>query len=61
MYKMKKKADKQGNDCMRTIAKLLLNALYGKTLQRAIFETSSFINNVHDYHEFTNKYNVTNW
>ncbi len=60
-YELKKKADLEKNEVMRSIAKLLLNALYGKTLQKAIFSTTVFINNVFDYHDFVHKYNITDW
>jgi hypothetical protein len=37
-YKLKGKAEKDGNDSMRNIAKLLLNSLYGKMLMAPIEE-----------------------
>ena len=40
-YKMKEEAEKEDNAVKRSIAKLLLNAMYGKTLQRAIFQSKS--------------------
>ena len=46
-FDMKDKADKENNKTQRSIAKLLMNALYGKTLQRAIYESTLIINN-HD-------------
>ena len=60
-YDMKKKADLEGNDVQRLVAKLFLNALYGKTLQSAIFSTSQLINDVNDFNEFALKYNITDW
>ena len=40
-YKMKSDAEHEDNDVKRSIAKLLLNALYGKTLQKAIYDTTT--------------------
>ncbi len=60
-YELKKVAEGEKNEVKRSIAKLLLNALYGKTLQRAIFTTTAFINNVFDFHDFSHKYDVTDW
>ena len=60
-YALKTIAEKEGNDVKKQIAKLMLNALYGKTLQKAIFDTSKVIHNVNDYHDFLRKYELTGW
>jgi hypothetical protein len=60
-YKMKNDAEKENNEVKRSIAKLLLNAMYGKTLQRAIFEQTSIINNYNDLLDFYKDFNVTNF
>ena len=58
-YKMKEEAEKDNNKVMRSIAKLLLNAMYGKTLQRAIFETTNIINNYNQLLDFFKDYEIT--
>ena len=44
-FQMKCEADEEGNAVKRSIAKLMLNAMYGKTLQKAIFESTTIVNN----------------
>lgn len=59
-YKLKEQAEKDNNDVLRSVAKLLLNGLYGKTLQKAIFEESKICTNVAQVENFLyNKTNVT--
>lgn len=43
-YKLKQDAEKEGNKVRRSIAKLMLNVLYGKTMQRANFEKTIIVN-----------------
>ena len=45
VYKLKLDAEKEENEIQRSVAKLLLNALYGKTIQKAIFSNTTVINN----------------
>jgi len=61
MYQLKETAERDGNDVKRSIAKLMMNALYGKTLQRPIMEKTQIINNIFKFNEFINKYDVTDW
>lgn len=56
IYKLKLKAEKEGNEVQRSIAKLLLNALYGKTIQRAIFDNSIIVNNKQEARKFFEDY-----
>ena len=44
-FQMKCDADNEANPVKRSIAKLMLNAMYGKTLQKAIFESTTIVNN----------------
>lgn len=60
-YKMKEDAERENNNVKRSVAKLLMNALYGKTLQRAIFNTSSIINNFKEFNEFVRDKNLTDF
>ena len=60
-YKMKEDAERDGNSVLRSVAKLLLNGLYGKTLQKAIFNTTKIINNIFEFNEFVSKYELTEW
>lgn len=55
---LKMRADKEDNKSLRTIAKLMLNALYGKTLQKPITSTSKMIKNVLEYDEFIKNYQL---
>ena len=50
-YKMKEDAEKENNDVKRSIAKLLLNAMYGKTLQ--------IINNYNELLDFYKDYDMS--
>jgi hypothetical protein len=58
-YKMKNDADKENNDVKRSIAKLLLNAMYGKTLQRAIYDTTEIISDYNKLLDFFKDYEIT--
>jgi hypothetical protein len=58
-YKMKEDAEKEGNKVKRAIAKLLLNAMYGKTLQRAIYENTAIINNYNELLDFFKNYEIS--
>ena len=60
-YKMKSDCEKSGNDVGRNVAKLLLNALYGKSLQKAITSNTSIINSISDYIKFCDSYVVTDY
>lgn len=57
-YKMKADAEKENNQVKRSCGKLMLNSLYGKTMQRAIFNTTSIIDNYNDYLKFLNKFEL---
>ena len=58
-YKMKEDAEKEKNPVKRSIAKLLLNAMYGKTLQRAIYENTAIINDYNQLLDFFKDYEIT--
>ena len=58
-YQMKIDAEKEENEVKRSIAKLLLNAMYGKTLQRAIFHNTNIINNYNELLTFFKDYEIT--
>lgn len=51
-FKLKEDAEREGNKVMRSIAKLMNNALYGKTLQRAIFSKSEIVKTVYEVNRF---------
>jgi hypothetical protein len=57
-YQMKEDAERENNQVKRSIAKLLLNAMYGKTLQRAIYENTSVINDYNEMLDFFKVYNL---
>ena len=48
-YKLKEVAEREDNKVKRSVAKLMLNSLYGKTLQKAIFNTTTIINDVFEF------------
>ena len=58
---MKEEAEQQNNDVKRSIAKLLLNAMYGKTLQKAIYENTTIINNYNELLDFYRNFDITNF
>ena len=60
-YKLKEDAEIEGNKVLRSIAKLMLNALYGKTLQKRIESTSCIINSLEEFISFTNTYIITDY
>jgi len=60
-YKIKGQAEKDGNDCMRNIAKLLLNSLYGKMLMAPIEKHTEIINTAVEMQEFLEKFNLEDY
>jgi hypothetical protein len=56
---MKQEASREKNDVKRSVSKLLMNALYGKTLQCAIFSETKVINSLFDLKTFKLRYEVT--
>lgn len=60
-FKLKKVAEESDQPVLRAVAKLLLNSLYGKMLQKAIFSTNQIINNPKDFNNFATLYELTDW
>jgi hypothetical protein len=60
-YELKGKAEKEGNDCLRSIAKLLLNSLYGKMLMAPIVSSSKIINDAVELHKFFREFNMSDY
>jgi hypothetical protein len=58
---MKETAERDENPVKRSIAKLMLNALYGKTLQRAIFTSTIIVNNILEFNRFCQDNTLTDW
>ena len=56
VFSLKCKAKEEDDDVMYAISKLLLNGLYGKTLQKPIFHKSSIISDHLDALDFINKH-----
>src|SRR5690606_30612620 len=50
--KVKQDSEREGNKVKRSVAKLMMNALYGKTLQKAIFNQTSIVNNIFEFNKF---------
>ena len=51
-YKLKEESERSSNKVKRSIAKLMMNALYGKTLQKAIFARTNIVNNIFEFNRF---------
>lgn len=60
-YKLKGQAEKDGNDSMRNIAKLLLNSLYGKMLMAPINENTEIVNDAVEMNDFMLKYDLVDY
>src|SRR4051812_8725188 len=60
-YDLKVVAEKEENAVKRSVAKLMLNSLYGKTLQRAIFNTTTIINDVFEFNKFVLEHELTDY
>ncbi len=60
-YNLKQEAEREGNPVLRAVSKLFLNALYGKTLQKAIFTTNIIVNKLEEFNDFAMKYEITGW
>ena len=61
VYKQKKKATIENNEVNRSIAKLMMNSLYGKMLQNIITDGSVIARSVSDIQKFLKKYTLTDW
>ncbi|MDR3594722.1 DNA polymerase [Clostridium sp.] len=60
-FKLKQEAEVEKNPVLRSIAKLLLNSLYGKMLQKAMFTINHMVNNAYEFNEFHLKHKLINW
>jgi DNA polymerase elongation subunit (family B) len=56
-YKIK--SENEDNPVLRQVGKILMNALYGKMLERARFEENKFCNNINDVYLFTRDFDTT--
>ena len=57
-YKMKEDAEREGNPVMRSIAKLFLNSLYSKTLQKAMTDKTVITTDIWQYNDFDIGYDI---
>ena len=64
-YNIKSEEDKKNendrNNSRRNIAKLVMNGLYGKILQKAHFKNTFIANKISQIFEFMDYYNIINW
>jgi len=60
-FELKDKADKEVNNVLRSFAKLMLNSLYGKQLQKANFETTSIVNDILEFNRFVYEYDLIDY
>jgi hypothetical protein len=56
---LKCKGENEGNETLRSLGKLLCNALYGKMLQRPIIENSALVKDAEDLNKFLATNNLT--
>ena len=56
-----KKPESERNNSRRNIAKLIMNGLYGKMLQKAHFKQTLIANNMAEIFKFMDDYNFTDW
>lgn len=64
MFGIKEAEDRKGinaNVAKRNFAKLLQNALYGKTLQKAIFDDTQLVTDIFQYHDFIATHRLTDF
>lgn len=60
-YSIKQQADRDKNEVQREIAKTMLNALYGKMLQKRIETTSKIVTTLLDFISFCNQYDIVDY
>ena len=56
-----KKIESERNNSRRNIAKLIMNGLYGKMLQKAHFKQTLIANNMAEIFKFMDDYTLTDW
>ena len=61
IYKMKRDAKETGNKVRYSLSKLLMNSLYGKTLQRACVDSTKIISDFDGLCKFLAEYNITDY
>ena len=61
VYSQKVNATNQNNNVKRQIAKLMMNSLYGKTLQRPIASVECIAKNLHTVEQFISENIITDW
>ena len=60
-YQHKVNASKTGNKVKRAIAKLMMNALFGKMLQNTINKTEKICRTVDEWEDFSNDHFIIDW
>lgn len=60
-YQMKEESERNKNDVARSVAKLFLNSLYGKTLQKANVTNNTIVNNLKEFNAFVRDYELTSF
>ena len=61
VYNHKVNATKEGNKVKRQIAKLMMNSLYGKTLQRPVAKAECIARDTDTIEEFMSEHKITDW
>ena len=61
IFEWKEYATEHNLPVQRSLAKLLMNSIYGKMLQKAITETTDFINSFEEMIKFLNNYDLKDW
>lgn len=60
-YRLKALAEEAGNEALRTAAKLLLNALYGKMIQRPVEVRTKFARSARSALKFADEHTILSW
>lgn len=60
-YSLKENAEKEGKKGLRACAKLLLNALYGKMLEKPRVDVHEFLNSPSEIIKFSEKAKISSW
>ena len=60
-YQLKESSEREENEVLRSICKLFLNGMFGKTLQRQILSSTTICSNINDYLSFCDQNDITDY
>lgn len=61
IFKKKETAEREKNEVQRQVWKLFQNSLYGKTLQKAIFDKTEIINDIAGFYKFSRDFIINDF